>query len=75
MIPLKVSASSSTRTLMARLEEAAPVALRWNPKAGANTAELRVPAEMATGSYRLSVIAEDVAHNIGTQEVRIEVLP
>jgi Ca-activated chloride channel family protein len=75
MIPLKVSASSSTRTLMARLEGAAPVALRWNPKAGANTAELRVPAEMADGSYRLSVIAEDVAHNIGTQEVRIEVLP
>jgi Ca-activated chloride channel family protein len=75
VIPLKVSASSSTRTLMARLEGAAPVALRWNAKAGANTAELRIPPDMAAGSYRLSVIAEDVAHNIGTQEVHIEVLP
>ena len=27
------------------------------------------------GKYRLNVMAEDVAHNIGTEEVAIEVLP
>ena len=74
-IPLKVSATASTRTLVARLEGAAPVSLRWNQKAGANTGDLQVPTDLPAGSYRLTVIAEDVAHNIGTQEVQIEVLP
>ncbi len=75
VIPLKVSASESTRTLTARLEGALPVALRWNQKAGANTGEIQVPGDLPAGSYRLTVIAEDIAHNIGTQEVQIEVLP
>ena len=74
-IPLKVTASQSTRTLMARLEGAPPVALRWNSQAGMNTGELTVPDDLPAGSYRLTVTAEDIAHNTGTQEVRIEVLP
>ncbi len=74
-IPLKVSASASTRTLTARLEGALPVALHWNQKAGASTGELQVPGDLPAGTYKLTVIAEDIAHNIGTQEVQIEVLP
>jgi Ca-activated chloride channel family protein len=74
-IPLKVSATASTRTLMARLEGAAPIALRWDQKTGANTGDLPVPTDLPAGNYRLTVIAEDIAHNIGTQEVQIEVLP
>jgi Ca-activated chloride channel family protein len=74
-IPLKVSATASTRTLTARLEGIAPVALHWNPKAAASTGELQIPSDLAAGTYALTVIAEDVAHNIGTQEVQVEVLP
>ncbi len=74
-IPVKATASASTRTLMARLDGAAPVSLRWNQKAGASTGDLLVPTDLPAGNYRLTVIAEDVAHNIGTQEVQIEVLP
>jgi Ca-activated chloride channel family protein len=74
-IPLKVSATSTTRTLMARLDGAAPISLRWNDKSGFNTGELQVPADLPAGNYRLTVIAEDIAHNMGTQEVQIEVLP
>jgi Ca-activated chloride channel family protein len=74
-IPLKVRASASTRTLVARLEGASPVSLRWNQKVRANTGNLLVPADLPAGQYRLTVIAEDMAHNIGTQEVQIEVLP
>jgi len=74
-IPLKVNATASTRTLTARLEGTAPVAMRWNAKAGANTGELQIPSDLPAGTYGLTVIAEDVAHNIGTQEVQIEVLP
>jgi Ca-activated chloride channel family protein len=74
-IPVKVSATASTRTLAARMEGTAPVSLRWNQKAGASTGDLRIPTDLPAGSYPLTVIAEDVAHNIGTQEVQIEVLP
>ena len=74
-IDLKVSASESTRTLVARMEGAAPVALRWDAKSGANTGVLMIPEQTIPGTYRLTVTAEDIAHNIGSQEVQIEVLP
>jgi len=74
-IDLRVSASESTRTLVARLEGAAPVALRWDAKAAANTGVLTIPDQTIPGTYKLTVTAEDIAHNIGTQEVQIEVLP
>jgi Ca-activated chloride channel family protein len=74
-IPVKATSSASTRTLMARLDGAAPVSLRWNQKAGASIGDLQVPTDLPAGNYRLTVIAEDIAHNIGTQEVQIEVLP
>lgn len=74
-IRLRVSASQNTRTLIARMEDAAPVELRWNSKAGASTGELVIPGQTIPGAYRLTVTAEDIAHNIGSQEIRIEVLP
>jgi Ca-activated chloride channel family protein len=74
-IDLRVSASQSTRTLVARLEGAVPVELRWDPKASSNTGELLIPGQTIPGMYKLTVTAEDIAHNIGTQEVQIEVLP
>jgi len=74
-IDLKVNASQSTRSLVARLDGAVPVALRWDPKAAANTGEVFIPGQTIPGTYKLTVTAEDIAHNIGTQEVQIEVLP
>jgi Ca-activated chloride channel family protein len=74
-IQLRVHASSSTRTLLAQLEGAAPVSLRWNPDESASTGEILVPSELAPGRYRLTVTAEDIAHNIGAQEVQIEIIP
>jgi Ca-activated chloride channel family protein len=57
------------------LDGVVPVALCWNAKAAANTGMLTIPEETIPGTYRLTVTAEDIAHNIGTQEVQIEVLP
>ncbi|HET9281992.1 MAG TPA: VIT and VWA domain-containing protein [Candidatus Angelobacter sp.] len=74
-IHLKIQASSSTRTLLAQLEGAPLVSLRWNPDEAASTGDIVVPNELAPGTYRLTVTAEDIAHNIGAQEVQIEVLP
>jgi Ca-activated chloride channel family protein len=74
-IDLKVSASESTRTLVARMDGAVPVALHWDAKAAANTGSLTIPEQAIPGTYKLTITAEDIAHNIGTQEVAIEVLP
>jgi Ca-activated chloride channel family protein len=74
-INLRVSASESTRTLVARMDGAVPVALHWDASASANTGVLAVPEQTIPGTYKLTVTAEDIAHNIGTEEVQIEILP
>jgi Ca-activated chloride channel family protein len=74
-IPLKVSASQSTRTLTARLEGLAPVSLRWDRERGASIGQIGLPTALPAGEYVLAVTAEDVAHNQGSAEVRIEVVP
>jgi len=75
MVPLSVSASASTRTLTARLDGLAPVSLHWNREAEASTGQLWLPHGLPAGNYVLTVTAEDVAHNLGSAEVPIEVVP
>jgi Ca-activated chloride channel family protein len=75
LVNLKVNASESTRSLFARLEGVPAVQLKWDAHAGANTGQLFVPEQMTPGIYKLTVTAEDIAHNIGTEEVQLEVLP
>lgn len=74
-IALQVSASATTRTIVARLAGMAPVHLRWNGQMKSNTGAMIVPQHLEAGRYKLTVTAEDFAHNIGSQEVSIEVLP
>jgi Ca-activated chloride channel family protein len=61
--------------LVAHLEGGLPVSLHWNAEAAASTGEVAVPGDLPPGRYRLTVTAEDIAHNIGSQEVQVEVLP
>ena len=75
VMKLAVSASDTTRTIVARMNGTAPAYLRWNASMGSNTGELMIPASLALGKYRLTVTAEDFAHNIGTVEVEVEILP
>lgn len=74
-IEMRVSASRTTRTVMARLYGAPPVHLYWNPGAETNTGKIVVPSFLPAGKYNLTVTAEDFAHNIGTEEVALEVVP
>jgi Ca-activated chloride channel family protein len=74
-VEMQVGASETTRTIVARMTGAPPVYIRWNPDKGTNTGVLAVPAALAAGKYKLTVTAEDFAHNIGSREVELEVLP
>jgi Ca-activated chloride channel homolog len=72
---LRVAASQNTRRLVARLEGAAPAELRWDSRAQASTGELTIPAHVIPGKYKLTVTAEDIAHNIATEGVDVEIVP
>jgi len=74
-VKIGAEASASTRTLTARLDGVTPVSLRWNRAAAANTGTLVLPSSLPAGRYMLTVTAEDIAHNIGSEEVQVEVLP
>ena len=74
-VRVRASASRTTRTVFARMYGIAPVSLRWSARDGANAGEFTVPEHLAAGKYVLTVTAEDFAHNIGTQEVALEVVP
>jgi len=73
MLRVSAYASSNTRTITARLYGAMPVALHWNGAAKADTGNLIIPADVPPGKYMLHVTAEDIAHNVGTQEVALEI--
>jgi Ca-activated chloride channel family protein len=79
---VRAGATATTRSLTARLQGDGPNSgaygvadLRWNPIALSNTGQLRISDSLAPGTYTLSVTAEDIAHNIGSQEVKIEIIP
>jgi len=74
-IEIRAAASASTRTLTAHIDGIAPANLRWNPQAQTNTGVLAIPAYLPIGRYTLTVTAEDIAHNLGSQEVSIDVVP
>ena len=72
-VGISAQVSANARTITARLYGAMPVALRWNSAAKANTGEMVVPAYLPPGKYTIHVTAEDIAHNVGTQEVALEI--
>jgi Ca-activated chloride channel family protein len=80
-LALRVQATATTRLLTARLATAnsagavAVADLQWDSRAHTNIGELQIPGSLAPGVYTLSVTAEDVAHNVGSEEVQLEVLP
>ncbi len=75
VLDLKVAASQSTRSLVARLDGISPVGLRWDARAGANTGQLVIPEQAIPGTYKLTVKGEDIAHNMTAQGVEIEIIP
>ncbi|MEO8071828.1 MAG: VIT and VWA domain-containing protein [Acidobacteriota bacterium] len=73
-ITLKVSADSDTMRLVAKFYGAKPVQLFWSDAEKANVGKLRVPENLISGKYVLTVTAEDFAHNQTTEEINVEVL-
>ncbi len=75
VVELRAQASARTRSVVARMYGVPPVELRWDARAGSNVGELAIPSDLPPGKYQLTVTAEDIAHNIGSEEVSVEVVP
>jgi len=75
VLEIHAAATASTRTLTAHLEGVAPVTLRWSSRAATNVGTLVIPPDLPIGRYTLTVTAEDIAHNLGSQEVSVDVVP
>jgi Ca-activated chloride channel family protein len=73
-ILLKVSSDSDTMRLIARIYGAKPVQLVWSDDAKTNIGNLRIPENLSSGKYVLTVTAEDFAHNQTSEEIAIEIL-
>lgn len=73
-IALKVSSDSDTNRLFARIYGAKPVQLFWSKAEKTNVGKLKIPMELASGKYTLTVTAEDFAHNQTAEEIQIEIL-
>ena len=73
-INLKASADSDTNRLVARIYGAKPVQLFWSNQEKSNVGALRIPENLASGKYTLTISAEDFAHNQTSEELTIEVL-
>lgn len=71
---VKVNADKDTVRLVAKLYGAQPVLLAWSEKEKASVGRLRVPAGLASGQYRLTVSAEDFAHNQSSLDVMVSVI-
>lgn len=75
VVELRASASARTRTIVARMYGVPPVYLKWDQQAESNVGEMVVPGDLPAGRYQLTVTAEDIAHNIGSKEVSVDVVP
>ncbi|MBP7867771.1 MAG: VWA domain-containing protein [Acidobacteria bacterium] len=72
---LLVDAPQDTRYLTASLEGLTRSRLAWDPRVKLNTGRLTVPAGAPPGECRLSVIAEDRAHNLFRRDYTVRILP
>src|SRR5205085_9826201 len=60
-VRLQVSASATTRTIVARMYGVAPVRMTWNSEARSNIGAFRIPDTLPAGHYTLTISAEDFA--------------
>lgn len=74
-VAIRVSASKWTRTVVARMYGVPALYLEWTPEVRSNAGKLFIPSDLPAGQYKLTVTAEDVAHNVASEEVALEVVP
>jgi Ca-activated chloride channel family protein len=73
-VVITVSADRDTRRILARIYGAPPVPIIWDAQAKASVARLRIPNQLPSGVYNVTILAEDFAHNSSSVELALEVI-
>ncbi len=71
---IKVNADRDAMRLVAKMYGAAPVPLAWSDADKASLGRLQIPKGLVPGTYTLTVMAEDFAHNQSSIELQITVI-
>lgn len=72
-VKIRVLSDKDTHRLSARIYGGPAVPLRWSGQEKANTGILKIPADLVSGRYTITVTAEDFAHNQTTEKYTVTV--
>ena len=72
-VGLEVRADADTRRITARLGGGPAVDVVWSPERRRSVGALPIPIDTPTGSYVVTVTAEDMAHNIASTQLPLDV--
>jgi Ca-activated chloride channel family protein len=72
-VDLEVQADADTRRIAARLDDGPAVEVTWSPERKRSIGALVVPRDTPTGAHRVVITAEDMAHNVSSTQVALDV--
>ncbi len=73
-VPIEVRADADTRRITARLGDGPAGEIVWDAARKRSLGEVPIPADLPTGSYLVTVTAEDVAHNVSSAQLALDVV-
>ncbi len=73
-VALEVRADADTRRISARLGDGPASDVTWDPDRKRSLGQVMVPADLPTGSYLVTITAEDMAHNVSSTQVALSVV-
>ncbi|MCS6803995.1 MAG: VIT and VWA domain-containing protein [Acidobacteriota bacterium] len=73
-LTVTVDADRDTRRIMVRLYGAQPVPALWDAQAKASIARLRIPSDLPSGNYTMTILAEDFAHNNSSLTLELDII-
>jgi Ca-activated chloride channel family protein len=73
-VGLTVHADADTRRISARIGDGPAIDVTWDGKRKASFGTLRVPRDLPTGRATVTIVAEDMAHNLASAELPLDVI-
>ncbi len=72
-VSIEARADADTRRITARLGGGPAIDVTWDPDRKRSLGVLPIPGDTPTGSYQVTVTAEDMAHNVSSIQLPIDV--
>jgi Ca-activated chloride channel family protein len=73
-VSIEVRADADTRRISARIGDGPAAEVTWDAARKRSLGSLTVPPDLPTGSYLVTITAEDMAHNVSSARLPLEVI-